>query len=483
MKTSVQMNIHKLVLVVLSFFIFIEGHSKLLSDFDHDYADGVSKSHSDFNVNPIYNFEKINGITYDISGRKVYNTYPTVNRSIFSEIEKNWNSILIPESAKVDPIAEIIEAESGSLIQIIAEPEIGYLFNRWTLNGVFLSSEIQYEFQMPSENASIIGYFDKVAPSIINIISPLENSSFTEGEKIDIAADIKIDIAEIIKVEFFIDGNFLGSSDIAPYKFTWENAIPGEYNIVVKATDNSGQVSTSSTRKFNVVAKANTSTSVSLTAPAADAQFTQGDNVSITANAADADGTISKVEFFNGNTLLGTDTTSPYSFAWTNAPLGSSSLTAKATNDKGTLTVSTSVNINVVMVGATPDPGSGTSLLEGLVAFYEMNTNLSGVLKDSHGQNNGTSTQISQVNGYNENGNRYDGISSVSSVPHSSILNLSTEFTWMADIFRQGDGQANSSIILGKTFSATWPENQTYSMAITKDNKIRIRTNSSGLQD
>jgi hypothetical protein len=131
----------------------------------------------------------------------------------------------------------------------------------------------------------------------------------------------------------------------------------------------------------------------------------------------------------------------------------------------------------------TPDPGSGTSLLEGLVAFYEMNTNLSGVLKDSHGQNNGTSTQISQVNGYNENGNRYDGRSSVSSVPHSNSLNLSTEFTLMADIFRQGNGQASSSIILGKTFSAAWTGNQTYSMAITKDNKIRIRTNSPDLKD
>jgi len=43
--------------------------------------------------------------------------------------------------------------------------------------------------------------------------------------------------------------------------------------------------------------------------PAANAQFTQGDNISITANASDTDGTITKVEFFNGNILLETDTT------------------------------------------------------------------------------------------------------------------------------------------------------------------------------
>ncbi|MEB2778755.1 Ig-like domain-containing protein, partial [Algoriphagus sp. D3-2-R+10] len=77
-------------------------------------------------------------------------------------------------------------------------------------------------------------------------------------------------------------------------------------------------------------------------------QFIQGDNLGITANATDADGTIAKVDFYNGNTLLGTDTSSPYSFAWTNLPVGSFSLTAKATDNKGTTTVSTAVNIAVV---------------------------------------------------------------------------------------------------------------------------------------
>jgi hypothetical protein len=234
---------------------------------------------------------------------------------------------------------------------------------------------------------------------------------------------------------------------------------------------------------FGKVQVENVAPTVSITGPTANAQFTQGDNISITANAADTDGTITKVEFFNGSTLLGTDTTSPYSFAWTNLAVGSFTLTAKATDDKGTVTVSAGVSINVTKSAETLFPAPGTRLLEGLVAFYEMNTNLIGALKDSHGQNHGTSTQIIHVNGFAEKGNKYDGKSSISSVPNSNILNLTTEFTLMADIFREGNGQASSSIIIGKTFSSAWPENQTYSMAITKDNKIRIRTNTTGLQD
>jgi hypothetical protein len=326
-------------------------------------------------------------------------------------------------------------------------------------------------------------FADVQQTAAIRIVSPVQNSQFEELSDIEIKIESDDNGAKIQKVELFNDTTLITTLDALTFNYTWKSVPVGQYSIKAKVFNGDGSFAESAPVAINVIAKPNVAPSVSLTAPAADAQFTQGDNVSITATAADSDGTISKVEFFNGSTLLGTDTTSPYSFAWTTAPLGSSSLTAKATDDKGAETVSTSVTIKVITAEVTPDPGSGTSLLEGLVAFYEMNTNLSGVLKDSHGQNNGTSTQISQVNGYNENGNRYDGISSVSSVPHSSILNLSTEFTWMADIFRQGNGQASSSIILGKTFSATWPENQTYSMAITSDNKIRIRTNSPDLKD
>ena len=75
--------------------------------------------------------------------------------------------------------------------------------------------------------------------------------------------------------------------------------------------------------------------------------MTQGDNITITANATDSDGTIAKVEFYNGSTLLGTDTSAPYSFDWSNLPAGSFSLTAKATDNKGISTTSSAITINV----------------------------------------------------------------------------------------------------------------------------------------
>src|SRR5204863_4423853 len=58
----------------------------------------------------------------------------------------------------------------------------------------------------------------------------------------------------------------------------------------------------------------NQAPAVSITSPASGAMFTTPANITVNTIAADTDGTITKVELFNGTTLVGTDTTSPYDF-------------------------------------------------------------------------------------------------------------------------------------------------------------------------
>ena len=70
---------------------------------------------------------------------------------------------------------------------------------------------------------------------------------------------------------------------------------------------------------------------ISLTAPANGATYSAPASISMAASAADADGTVSKVEFYSGTTLLGTDTTAPYSYTWSSVPAGTYSLSAVPT--------------------------------------------------------------------------------------------------------------------------------------------------------
>jgi len=86
---------------------------------------------------------------------------------------------------------------------------------------------------------------------------------------------------------------------------------------------------------------------VTLTSPANGATYTAPATVSLGATALDNDGTVAKVEFFNGVTKLGEDTTSPYSYTWSGVAAGTHTLTAKATDNLGATTTSSPSTITV----------------------------------------------------------------------------------------------------------------------------------------
>src|SRR5436305_15345183 len=77
---------------------------------------------------------------------------------------------------------------------------------------------------------------------------------------------------------------------------------------------------------------ANVAPTVTLTSPADGATFTEPATVALSASASDSDGTVARVDFFSGATLIGSTTTAPYSASWNNVAAGTYSLTAVATD-------------------------------------------------------------------------------------------------------------------------------------------------------
>jgi chitinase len=76
--------------------------------------------------------------------------------------------------------------------------------------------------------------------------------------------------------------------------------------------------------------------------------------ITIAANASDPENKMSKVEFYNGTTLLGTDTSSPYSFTWSSIAAGTYSLTVVAYDAGGLSTRSAAVSVTVTAAVAPP---------------------------------------------------------------------------------------------------------------------------------
>lgn len=102
---------------------------------------------------------------------------------------------------------------------------------------------------------------------------------------------------------------------------------------------------------------------VELSSPANGATQAAPANFQIEANANDLDGSVSRVDFFSGTQLLGSDTTEPYTFTWTGVETGSYTVIAKAIDNDGEISSSTPIFVQVVTEPSPPDVSTTSSAL------------------------------------------------------------------------------------------------------------------------
>ncbi len=202
------------------------------------------------------------------------------------------------------------------------------------------SNPVGAEISIPS----LTGTFNapNLAPTI-SITAPVTGSTYLVGQTVAIAATAADADGTVDSVQFYVDGVKIGSDLTAPYTINY-TALVGAHILTAKATDNGGTVVTSA--PVNITVGNIIAPTVSITSPANGATFFSGATVTINANAADADGTVDSVEFFVDGAKVGSDLTSPYTFAWIGT-IGAHALTAKATDNTGAATTSAPVSINV----------------------------------------------------------------------------------------------------------------------------------------
>jgi alpha-tubulin suppressor-like RCC1 family protein len=181
------------------------------------------------------------------------------------------------------------------------------------------------------------------APPTVSLTTPASNDVFVAPATVSLVATANSSGGTISKVDFYQGATLLGTATTAPYQFNWTNVSAGNYALTAIATDNLGVATTSSV--VNIVS--DTPPTVSLTAPANKTILVAPATVSLAATANASAGTISKVEFYQGTTLLGTATTAPYQFNWASVAAGNYTLTAKAYDNYNVGTVSSSVAIIV----------------------------------------------------------------------------------------------------------------------------------------
>ncbi|GAB4267570.1 MAG: hypothetical protein Kow0029_02110 [Candidatus Rifleibacteriota bacterium] len=192
----------------------------------------------------------------------------------------------------------------------------------------------------------------------VSLTAPAEGSSYTTDQTVTIIANPSDSDGTISMVEFFAGSTLIGTVNSEPWSYSWSGMTADSYTIVARATDNAGFSKLSSPVNITITqATVNQAPIVSITSPTGGATYNSGQTVEITASASDPDGSITKVEFYNGTTLLGSDDTSPYTYSWVSVAAGSYSLMAKAYDNLGETTDSgiVSITVNAAPTGTGPE--------------------------------------------------------------------------------------------------------------------------------
>ena len=110
---------------------------------------------------------------------------------------------------------------------------------------------------------------------------------------------------------------------------------------------------------------------VAITSPAAGTSFTAPATIGLTATAAAAGGaTITQVAFFDGTTLIGAVTSSPFSVTWQNVAAGDHNVTAVATDSTGATGTSPPLGIHVASAPSVLVTASTLSIQVGGTATF-----------------------------------------------------------------------------------------------------------------
>lgn len=203
-------------------------------------------------------------------------------------------------------------------------------------------------------------------PPTVTLTSPVNGATYLLGSTVTLSANASDSDGTIASVSWFsvTSGNpedaadpptetFIKVDTSSPYSQSWTPTIANDFMLIAKASDNSGLMATSSPPVL-IHVRVPIAPTVTLTSPTNGQTFQQVTNVplniSMAATTSDPDALATSVAFwqYQPDVFLVSDSTSPYTGTWTNAPAGDYSLVAKVSYPTNAINTSPAILIHIL---------------------------------------------------------------------------------------------------------------------------------------
>ncbi len=229
-----------------------------------------------------------------------------------------------------------------------------YTANYWTRNDNPETNSgpwQQWRFDKPCSDSN--------TPPMVSISSPRDGSVFAVNDSVIINISATDSDDAIQSVEIYIADSLAATLTSAPYTYEWTANREGSINIRAVATDTASQRAETSIN-ISIGNNTNRPPMVELTTPRDGSEYVAAETVNISASASDSDGSITQVDFYVDDVIVGSDSSSPFTATWS-ATEGTHQIRARATDNEDATTYS---QISTITVTTNTPPGQCSGIPE-----------------------------------------------------------------------------------------------------------------------
>ena len=272
--------------------------------------------------------------------------------SVSIETPGSWALVNSPAGIKVtaaDPDNNIQRVKFYSGTTYLGEDlSAPYLFSTTLPPGTHSVKAVAFDQYGLSKESANRTFVINSAPTALST-SPTNGTVYSTGP-VDLVASAADEDFNLVQVEFYVNGQKVGQTNTAPYSFRYYNTAGGQFTWYARAVDQLDLWGVSADRTFTIGALPTTS----IISP--QNHGTIGScNVYIQAETTYGPGGIRTMNFFRNDSLIGTDSISPYEYKGSGWEPREYSIEARGVDMQGDEIEGAHIGITVESADLIPD--------------------------------------------------------------------------------------------------------------------------------